>query len=111
MGSACELLQLLVRLTIEGCSARYIKLVDELVMTLCYLYHKLSKKLREIKSLLKDIKEDFEMSVKSTATHWIDHHIQAMGHVIDYFGQYARHLKDFFARKKSVKSKQLFKVR
>ena len=88
-----------------------IKPVDELLMTLCYLYHKLSKKLRELKSLLKDIKEDFEMWVKSTATHWIDHRIQAMGHVINNFGQYARHLKDFIARKKPVNSKQLFKVR
>ena len=88
-----------------------IKPDDELLMTLCYLYHKLSKKLRELKSLLKDIKEDFEMWVKSTATYWIDHRIQAMGHVINNFGQYAQHLKDFIARKKPVKSKQLFKVR
>ena len=80
-------------------------------MTFCYLYHKLSKKLRELKSLFKDIKEDFKMLVKSTATHWIDHRIQAIRYVINNFGQYKRHLKDFIAREKTVKSKQLFKVR
>ena len=66
--------------------------VDESLMNLYYLYHKSSKKLRELKLLFKDIKEDFEMfgdgvrPVKSTGTRWIDHRIRAMARVIDKFG-------------------------
>ena len=35
--------------------------VDESLMHLYYLYHKSSKKLRELKCLCEDLKEDFEM--------------------------------------------------
>ena len=49
--------------------------------------------------------------VKSSGTCWIDNRIQAMGRVIHNFGLHTRHLIDFITREKTVKSKQLFKVR
>ena len=82
--------------------------VDESLMHLYYLYHKSSKKLRELKCLFKDIKGDFEMfgdgvkPLKATGTRWIDHRIRAMGRLVDKFGLYTRHLKEFIdAEKKS----------
>ena len=90
--------------------------VDESLMHLYYLYQKSSKKLRELKSLFKDIKGDFEMfgdgvkPLKSTGTRWIDHRVPAMGRVIDKFGLYTRHLKDFISREKKSKVKATFKV-
>jgi hypothetical protein len=86
--------------------------VDESLMHLYYLYHKSSKKLRELKHLYKDIKGDFEMfgdgvkPLKATGTRWIDHRIRAMGRLIDKFGLYTRHLKEFIAaeKKSSVKA-------
>ena len=44
--------------------------------------------------------------VKSTRTHYIDHRIQAM---INKFGLYPRHLKDFIAREKNSKVKATVK--
>ena len=85
-------------------------------MNLYYFYHKSSKKLRELKSLFKGFKEDFDLfsngvkPVKSTETCWIDHRILVMGRMIDKFGLDTCHLKDFIAREKTVKSKQLFKL-
>ena len=63
----------------------FIKPIDESLMHLYYFYHKSSKKLHELKSLFKDIKEDFELfgdgvkPVKSTETCWIDYRILAWG--------------------------------
>ena len=70
--------------------------VDESLMHLYYLYHKSSKKLRELKCLFKDIKGDFDDGVKplkATGTRWIDHRIRAMGRLVDKFRLYTRHLK------------------
>ena len=53
---------------------------------------KSSRKQCELKSLFKDIKEDFEMFgdgvklLKITETCWIDYRIQAMGRMIDKLG-------------------------
>ena len=80
-------------------------------MHLYYLYHKSSKKLRELKALFKDIKGDYEMfedgvkPLKSTGTRWIDHRVRAMGRVVDKFGLYTRHLKDFISREKNSKTR------
>ena len=75
--------------------------VDETLMHLYYLYHKSSKKLRELKCLFNEFKDDFETygdgikPVKCTGTRWIDHRIRAMGRLVDKFGLYTRHLKEF----------------
>ena len=85
--------------------------VDESLMNFYYLYHNSSKKLRELKLLFKDIKEDFEMfgdgvkPVKSTGTRWINLRIRAMACVIDKFGLYTQHLHDFVSREKNSKIK------
>ena len=85
--------------------------VDESLMHLYYLYHKSSKKLRELKCLYDDIKGDFEMygqgvkPLKSTGTRWIDHRIRAMGRLVDKFGLYTRHLKEFIDREKNSKTR------
>ena len=82
--------------------------VDESLMHLYYLYHKSSKKLRELKCLFKDIKGDFEMfgdgvkPLKATGTRWIDHRIRAMGRLVDKFGLYTRHLKEFIDAEKKI---------
>ena len=87
----------------------FTKPFNESLMNLYYLYHKSSKKLHKLKSSFKDIKEDFKMLedgvklVKSTGIHWIDHHITVMRCVIDKFGLYSCHLKDFIAREKNSK--------
>ena len=70
-----------LELVLKVALADFTNPVDESLMNLYYLYHKSSKKLRELKLLFKDIKEDFKMfgdgvkPVKSTGTRWIDHHI------------------------------------
>ena len=98
-----------LELALKDALQDFTKPVDESLMHLYYLYHKSSKKLRELKSLFKDIKKDFEMfgdgvkPVKSTGTRWIDHRIRAMGRVVDKFGLYTRHLKDFISREKNSK--------
>ena len=112
MGSVCVwCFSHRLELALKDALQDFTKPVDESLMYLYYLYHKSSKKLRELKSLFKDIKEDFEMfgdgvkPVKSTGTRWINHRIRAMGRVIDKFGLYTRHLKDFIAREKNSKVK------
>ena len=83
----------LVGVSIEGCSAQVTKPIIESLMNLNYLYNQLLKKLRNLKSLFKDIKEDFGMFRDGiqpvlTGTRCINQCIQAMGCVIDKFGLY-----------------------
>ena len=85
-------------------------------MNLNYLYNQLSKKLRNLKPLFKVIKEDFGMFRDGvqpvlTGTRCINQCIQAMGCVIDKFGLYTCYIWIILLPgKKTVKSKQLFKV-
>ena len=73
-----------LELALKDALADFTSPVDESLMNLYYLCHKSSKKLRELKLLFKDMKEDFEMfgdgfkPVKSTGIRWIDHRIRAM---------------------------------
>ena len=101
-----------LELALKDALADFINPVDKSLMNLHYLYHKSSKKLRELKLLFKDIKENFQMFgdgvklVKSTGTQWIEHHIRVvMARVIDKFGLYTRHLHDFISREKNSKTK------
>lgn len=95
-----------LELALKDALQDFFKPIDESLINFYNLYDKSSKKLRELKSLFKDIKENFEMfrdgvkRVKSTGTRWIDHRIQAMGRVFDKFGLYTQHLKDFIVREK-----------
>ena len=85
--------------------------VDESLMHLYYVYHKSSKKLRKLRSLFDEIKGDFEMygegvkPLKATGTRWIDHRIRAMSRLVDKFGLYVRHLKEFIAAEKKFENK------
>ena len=104
-----------LELALKDALEAFTKPVNESLIYLYYLYHKSSKKLRELKLLFKDIKTDFEMygdgvePVKSTGTRWIDHRIRAMGRMIDKFGLYTRHLKAFISREKNSKNKATVK--
>ena len=59
------------------------------------------------------IKGDFEMhgedvkSLKATGTRWIDHRIRAMGRLVDKFGLYARHIKEFIDTEKNSTTKAI----
>ena len=44
-------------------------------------------------------------SLKATRTRWIDHRIRAMGQLVDKFGLYARHMKEFIDTVKNLKTK------
>ena len=54
---------------------------------------------------------DFKMymeglnSLKATRTRWIDHRIRAMGQLVDRFGLYGRHMKEFIDKVKNLKTK------
>ena len=104
-----------LELALKDALKKFTDPVDESLMHLYYLYHKSSKKLRELKSLFKDIKGDFEMygdgvkPLKATGTRWIDHRIRAMGRLVDKFGLYTRHLKQFIDAEKNSKVKATVK--
>ena len=96
-----------LELALKDALQDFTKPVDESQMNLYYLYNKLLKKLRELKCLFKDIKEDFEMfgdGVKpvSTESRWIDHRIPTIGSVIDKFGLYTP-IERFYYQGKYVK--------
>ena len=48
-------------------------------------------------------------SLKATRTRWIDHRIRAMGQLVDKFGLYARHMKEFIDTEKNSKTKSTVK--
>lgn len=61
----------------------------------------MSKKLRELKCLFRDLKDGFKMylniakPLKTIGTRWTDHHIYAIGCPVKKFGLYTSHLKEF----------------
>ena len=61
-----------LQLALKDALENFTPLVDESLMDLYYLYHKSSKKLRELQYIFKDLQNDFEMygddakSLKST---------------------------------------------
>ena len=77
----------------------FMKPVDDSLVHLYYLFKKSSKKLSQLKSLLKDLDSvyDFESKSikpeKSSGTRWLDHKIRAMKKLIDKFGVYAKQIE------------------
>ena len=77
----------------------FMKPVDDSLVHLYYLFKKSSKKLSQLKSLLKDLESvyDFESKSikpeKSSGTRWLDHRIRAMKKLIDKFGVYAKQIE------------------
>ena len=45
--------------------------------------------------------------LKATGTRWIDHRIRAMGRLVDKFGLYARHIKEFIDTEKNSTTKAI----
>ena len=88
-----------LELAIKDALKDFIEPVETSLRHLYYLYTKSSKKYGELKSLYKDLKDQFEMygggvkPVKSNGTRWIDHKVRAMGRVVEKFGLYVQHLK------------------
>ena len=79
------------------CSALF-KSIDEMLLRLYYLYHKSPKKMRELVTIVDDLKEVFDLPVSGTApirsegSRWINHKRRALQRVIDRYGAYINHL-------------------
>ena len=77
--------------------------VKKSLTNLFYLYHKSSKKLRELRKLHNVLKEMYEFAdnrVKpaiASGTHWIAHLLRSMSGLTDKFGLYLQHFENFIA--------------
>ena len=88
-----------LELSMKDALKEFMKPVDDSLVHLYYLFKKSSKKLSQLKSLLKDLESvyDFESKSikpeKSSGTRWLDHKIRAMKKLIDKFGVYAKQIE------------------
>ena len=74
--------------------------VKESLTNLFYLYHKSSKKLKELRKLQTVLKEMYEFDdnpAKSWGTHWIAHLLRSMSGLINKFRLCLRHLEHVIA--------------
>ena len=92
-----------LELRLKDSLKNFIKLVEEPLTSLFYLYKKPCKKLRELKLLAAVLKEIYVFqnnsicSEKVSDTRWIGHKMRAMGKLSDKFGVYAAHLGNTIA--------------
>ena len=88
-----------LELSMKDALKEFMKPADDSLVHLYYLFKKSSKKLSQLKSLLKDLESvyDFEgkpiKPEKSSGTRWLDHKIRAMKKLIDKFGVYAKQIE------------------
>ena len=99
-----------LELSLKDALKEFIEPVDTSLRHLYYLHMNSSKKHRELKSLYKELKGEFEMygsgvkPLKALGKRWIDHKVRAMGRVVEKFGLYVQHLKDIIPTAKSADS-------
>ena len=69
-----------------------------MLLRLYYLYEKSPKKVRELKSIVEDLKEVFDfkengcLPVRAQGSRWLNHKRKALQRIIDQFGAYLSHL-------------------
>ena len=87
------------KLSMKDALKEFMKPVDDSLVHLYYLFKKSSKKLSQLKSLLKDLESVYDFGSKSikpeksSSTRWLDHKIRAMKKLIDKFGVYAKQIE------------------
>ncbi|XP_065918189.1 uncharacterized protein [Dysidea avara] len=82
----------------DGLNSQLFKNIDEMLLRLYYLYEKSSKKVRELKGIVEDLKEVYSFNdggfipVRSQGSRWITHKRRALQKVVDQYGAYIAHL-------------------
>ena len=82
----------------DACTSSLFTNINEMLLRLFYLYHKSSKKSRELASIAEDLKEVFQLPkggnvpVRCQGTRWIGHKRKALQQIVDSFGAYITHL-------------------
>ena len=72
--------------------------VQEMLLSLYYLYEKSSKKFRDLACIVEDLKQVFDLTqggsrlIRSCGTRWITHKRKALQRVLDRYGAYIAHL-------------------
>ena len=93
----------------DSLKSQLFKNIDEMLLRLYYLYKKSSKKVRELKGIVNDLKEAYDFNeggcipVRSQGSLWIAHKRRALQKVIDQYGAYIAHLTSL-CQDKSVRS-------
>ena len=92
-----------LELSLRGSLKDFTKPLEQVLVSLFYLYKKSSKKLHELKLLASALKEIYVFENNSTCpekasgTRWIDNKMKAMGKLNGEFGVNAAHLGNVFA--------------
>jgi hypothetical protein len=87
--------------------------IEEMLLTLYFLYEKSPKKTRELEGIVEDVKEVFELPkggnkpVRSQGSRWINHKRKALLRVVDQYGVYINHL----AEDKSLKADERVRLK
>ena len=82
----------------DACTSSLFADISEMLLRLFYLYHKSSKKSRELASIADDLKEVFHLPkggnvpVRCQGTRWIGHKRKALQRIVDCYGAYVTHL-------------------
>ena len=82
----------------DGLNSQLFKNIDEMLLRLYYLNEKSSKKVRELKGIVEDLKEVYNFNeggfipVRSQDSRWITHKRRALQKVVDHYGAYIAHL-------------------
>lgn len=97
------------RVGLQECSYHHIfKNIEEMLLRLYFLYKKSPKKTQELREVVEDLKEVFELPkdgnkpVQSQDSRWINHKCKAFQHVIDQYGAYFSYLKSSKSKSKII---------
>ena len=91
-------------------------LIDEMLLSLHYVYERSPKKCRELEDVIRELKQCIEFDdagirpVRASGSRWVTHKLSAMKRILSKFGAYTSHLTTL-SEDSSVKSADRAKLR